>query len=103
MNQIFALSSNSFSNNPLLAFFFIPIIILFITLLAEDFIKSISPKFYSVLTGGRGDIKNGTLLLHYFNFTENLLGRKLVFKGIAVGEFTFFAMLVIQHTGLTLL
>ena len=103
VNQIFALSNNGFSNNPLFAFFFIPIIILIITLLAEDFIKSISPKFYTVLTGGRGNIKNGTLFLHYFNLTENLFSRKLVFKGIAVAEFTFFAMFVIQHTGLNIL
>lgn len=103
VNQIFSLSSNSFSNNQLIAFFFIPVIILFIILLAEDFIKSISPRFYTVLTGGRGDIKNGTLFLHHLNLTENTFTRKLMVKTVAVAEFTFLALFVIQHAGVTML
>ena len=102
VNQIFALSSNNFSNNPLFSFFFIPVIILFIILLAEDLIKSISPKFYTVLTGGRGDIKNGTLLLHYLQFSEKIFINKFMYR-LAVAEFTFFALFMIQHTGLTIL
>jgi len=69
--------------NRLLVFLFLPIVVIAFCILLHEFVKTLFPQFFRLLTGARWNEQNAPLLLVYDNTTTNS-SYKIINKELAI-------------------